>query len=128
MILKTSSIKSVEPKKGGVGVGNSSRARRDRSEINSNEVDSGEFEDDEVGKKVQKTSKSKNLSKSKTVGSLDFLTPRAKLVFTKLRQVFFKALILYHFDSKCHIRMETDVSGYAIGEVLNQLTSDNLSQ
>ena len=42
-----------------------------------------------------------------------------------MRQTFNEAPILQHFDPKCHIRIETDVSGYAIGGVLSQLTSDN---
>ena len=72
--------------------------------------------------------KSKNLSKSKkTVGS-DFLTPRVKLAFTELRQAFVKSLILHHFDPERHIRIETDVSSYAIGGVLSQLTSDDLGR
>ena len=84
------------------------------------EVNGDEVEVDEVGKKVQNLSKSK-----KTVRSSDFLTPGAKITFTKLRQTFLKAPILYHFDLKRHIRIETDVSGYAIGGVLSQLTSDD---
>ena len=92
------------------------------------EVDSGKVEVDKVGRKGRKTSKSKNLSKSKkTVGS-DFLTPGAKLVFTKLRQAFLKTPILYHFDPERHIRIGTDISGYAIGGVLSQLTSDDLGR
>ena len=59
------------------------------------------------------------------VRSSDFFTLRAKLAFTKLRQVFLKAPILHHFDPEQHIRIETDVSGYAIGRVPSQLTSDN---
>ena len=62
------------------------------------------------------------------VRSSDFLTSGAKLVFTKLRQAFLKALILYHFNPEGHIRIETDVSGYAIGGVLSQLTLDNSGQ
>ena len=42
--------------------------------------------------------------------------------------MFVKALILYHFDLKCHIRIKTDASGYAIDEILSLLTLDNLSQ
>ena len=73
-------------------------------------------------------SKSKNLFKSKkTVGSLDFFIPRVKLTFSKLRQAFLKALILYHFNPERNIRIETDVSGHAIGGVLGQLTLDDLS-
>ena len=87
-MLKTSEdtksiIRLIE---GGVGVGNNSRTRRDGYEIDGIEVDSSEVGDDEVRKKVQKTPKSKNLSKSKKmIGSLDFFTPRTKLIFTKLR-------------------------------------------
>ena len=135
-MLKTS--ESIEPLtwpgESVVGVGGDSRARRDankldRNELGGNEVDGGEVKVDEVGKKVQKTTKSKNLSKSKnTVGSSDFLTPKAKLAFIELRQVFLKALILHHFDLERHIRIETNVSGYAIGGVLSQLTLDDLSQ
>ena len=49
-------------------------------------------------------------------------------MFTEFRQAFFKASILHHFDLKRHIRIETDVSGYAIDGVLSQLTSDDLGQ
>ena len=36
-------------------------------------------------------------------------------------------MILQHFDPECHIRMEKDASGYAIGGILSQLTSDHLT-
>ena len=126
-MLKTSSIESAEPRKGVVGVGGGSRAGRDRgidgSEMNDVEVDGGEVEVDEVGKKARKTSKSKNSSKSKkAVGPSDFLTPGAKLAFTELRQAFLKAPILHHFNPERHIWIETDVSGYAISGILSQLT------
>ena len=62
------------------------------------EVDGGEVEVDEVGKKVQISYKSK-----KTVRSLDFLIPGAKLAFTKWRQAFIKAAIFHHFDPECCI-------------------------
>ena len=55
-------------------------------------------------------------------------TPKARLTFSQLRKAFTKALILQHFVSKCHIRIETDASGYAIDGVLSQLTLDNLGQ
>ena len=101
----------------------------DRSDLDGGEVDSGEVEVDEVGKKVQKTSKSKNSSKSKkAIGPSDFLTLGAKLAFTELRQAFLKALILHHFDLEHHIRIETNASGYAIIGVLSQLTSDDSSR
>ena len=93
--------------------------------MNNVEVDGAEIEVDEVGKIARKMSKSKNLSKSKMVGS-NFPTLGAKLAFTKMRQAFLKAAILHHFNPERHIRIETDVSGYAIGGVLSQLTSDDL--
>ena len=83
----TPMLKTAKPRKDKVGVGGDSRARRGASEINTSriddvEVDSGEVEVDEVEKKGQKTSKSKNLSKLKKTIESDFFTPRAKLAFT----------------------------------------------
>ena len=133
-ILKTSgSTKpSTRPGEGIVGVIGDSRAGRDGIDWSGSdviEVDGGEVEVGEIGKKDQKTSKSKNLSKSKkAVGLSDFLIPGAKLAFTKLRQAFLKAPILHHFDLERHIRIETDVLSYAIGGVLSQLTLDDLGQ
>ena len=132
-MLKTSNTELAEPKKGRIGFGGDSRARRGRNEIDRSgmdnvKVDDGEVEVDEVGKKGQKTSKSKNWSKSKKTIRLDFLTPGARLAFTKLRQAFVKASILYHFNPKYHIQIKTNVLGYAIGGVLNQLTLDDLGQ
>ena len=129
----TSILKIAKPRKGGDGVGSDSRVGRGGSEIDGSriddvEVDGGEVEVDKIGKKAQNLFKFKNLFKSKRMVGLDFLTPRAKLAFTKLRQAFVKAPILYHFDLEYHIRIETDVSGYAIGGVLSQLISDNSGQ
>ena len=123
-MLKTLSTESAKSRKGGVGVGDDSRARRGGSKNNGSridnvEVDGSKVEVDEFEKKGRKTSKSKNSFKSKkTVGSV-FFTPGARLAFTKLRQVFIKAPILHHFNPECHIRIETDISGYAISRVLN---------
>ena len=126
-------LKIAGLRKGGVGVGGDSRAERggskiDRSEIDNVEIDSNEIKVDEIKKKDRKMSKSKNLSKSKIIVVLNFLIPGAKLAFTKLRQVFLIALILHHFDLERHIRIETGISGYAIGEVLSQLTLDDLGR
>ena len=124
-MLKTLNTKSAEPRKGGVGIDDVNRVRRAGSEIDDgkkidgDKVDSAELEDDEVEKKVQKTSKSKNLSKSKTTVRMHFFIPKAKLAFTKLRQAFLKVLIFYHFDLECHIQIEIDISGYAIGGVFS---------
>ena len=121
-------LKIAEPRKSGVGVGGNSRVGRGRREIDRSGIDDVEVEVefDEVGKKVRNLFKSRNLPKSKKiVRCSDFLTPKAKLAFIELRQTFFKALILPHFNPECHIRIETDVSGYAIGGFLNQLTLDD---
>ena len=129
-MLKTSGSTEplTRPGEGVVGVGGDNRDRRDASKLDGSKLDGDENDDGEV-EKVQKTTKSKNLSKSKkALGPLDFLTPGAKLAFTKLRQAFLKAPILYYFDPKRHIRIQTDVSGYAIGGVLSQLISDDLGQ
>ena len=96
-----------------VGVGSESRAGSNGSELDRSKVDGGKVGDDEIEKKVQ------NLSKSKKTVQSDFLTPKAKLAFAKLRQAFVKAPILHHFDLERHIRIETDASGYAIGGVLS---------
>ena len=56
-------LKTAKPRKGGDGVGGDSRARRDGidgSGMDDVEVDGGEVEVDEVGKKGRKTSKSKS--------------------------------------------------------------------
>ena len=128
-MLKTLSTKSAKPRKSRVEIGGGSRAGHDGSEIDSGEVDDGKVEDDKVEKKVQKMSKSKNLSKSKkTVGFSDFLTFKAKLGFTKLRQVFFKTPILHYFNPKHHIRIEINTSCYAISGVFSQFTSDDLGR
>ena len=125
-------LKIAKLRKGGVGVGGDSKTGRDGSKlegrrIDEDEVDGDEFGnevDDDIGMTVQKSSKSKNLFKSKKT-ELGFLTSGARKAFTELRQAFIKAPILYHFDPERHIRVETDASGYAIGGVLSQLTSDD---
>ena len=61
-------------------------------------------------------------------GAMDYLTSGAKRAFTQLRQAFTKALILRHFEPECYIWIETHASGYAIGGLLSQLTSNNLGQ
>ena len=46
------------------------------------------------------------------------------MVFNHLGLAFTKAPILWHFDPKCHILIETNISGYAIGGMLSQLASE----
>ena len=130
-MLKTLNTKSIESRKCVVGLGNRSRAGRDKDELDGSRMDNVEIDDSKVGgDEVRKKGRqmSKNLSKSKkTVGS-DFFTPGARLAFTKLIQTFVKAPILHHFDSECHIQVETDALGHVIGRVLSQLTLDDLGQ
>ena len=75
----------------------------------------------------RKSAKSKSWTKSgNNLEEPKFLISKAKEAFNRLRQAFNKALIFQHFDPECHIRIETDVSGYAIKGVLSQLTSNQV--
>ena len=86
------------------------------------EVDSISSGDDHNDKTVERsllTSKNSN-------EATGYLTHGVKQAFTQLRQAFTKAPILQHFDPECHIRIETDVSGYVMSGILSQLTLENL--
>lgn len=61
-------------------------------------------------------------------GSLNFSILGTKLSFTKLRQVFVKTSIFYHFNPECHIQIETDALEYVIAGVISQLILDDLGQ
>ena len=74
------------------------------------------------GKNSSKSGNSPNFGATKSGPS--FLTPEARSAFNRLRLAFTEAPILRHFDPECHIRIETGVSGYAIGGVLSQLASE----
>ena len=74
-----------------------------------------------------KNKKSKKLMYMPNIGATretNFLTPNIKKAFNYLRLAFIEARILWHFDLESHIKIKTDVSGYAIGEVLSQLNLD----
>ena len=58
----------------------------------------------------------------------NYLILDAKKAFNLLRYAFIQALIFQHFDPKRNMQIETDVLGYAIGEILSQLTLNNLGQ
>ena len=76
------------------------------------------------GKKSKKPPKSRNSSNFDTKNTEpSFLTPEARSAFNHLRLAFTKAPILWHFDPECHIQIEIDALGYAIGSMLNQLAS-----
>ena len=72
------------------------------------------------GKKLSRSGNLLNFSAKKTGPSL--LSPDAKTIFNCLWLAFIKAPILWYFDPECHIQIETDTLGYAIGGVLSQLT------
>ena len=131
-MLKTLNTELAKPRKGVVGFGGGGRAGRDigkldKSRIDNVEVDGGKVRNNEVRKKSQKET-SKNLSKSKKIVELDFLTLRARLAFTKIRQAFVKFPIFHYFDLEYHIRVKIDATSYAIGRLFNQLTLDDLGQ
>ena len=80
------------------------------------------------GKNQAKTTKFKILIKSKNhdfpksrteKAGTSFLTPKARLAFTQLKQAFIEAPILHHLDPESQIRIKTDASGYAIGGILS---------
>ena len=94
--------------------------------------DDNEIVRDGGDRNLSKSKKSKNAKSGiqmhfGATGEPKFLTPDAREAFNQLRQAFTKAPIFQHFDPECYIRIETDVSGYAIGGVLSQLTSDHLT-
>ena len=78
---------------------------------------------------IIKIKRSKNYRASRIPTRLtNYLTPKARLALTQLGKAFTKALILQYFNLDCHIRIETNTSGYAINRILSQLTLDNLGQ
>ena len=70
--------------------------------------------------KIMITSKNHDFPKSRTKkAGPGFFTPKIRLAFTLLKQVFIEAPILHYFDPESYIQIEIDVSGYAIGGLLN---------
>ena len=69
--------------------------------------------------KMSKNAKSKIQTRIGATGESTFLTSDTREAFNQLRQAFTKAPILLYFDPECHIRIETDASGYAIGKVFS---------
>ena len=96
------------------------------SRVDDNEVASGGGAGwSDASKKSAKSNswtKSGHLGNSNDLEERKFLTSDAREVFNRLRQAFTEVPILWHFDPECHIRDETDASGYAIRRVLSQLT------
>ena len=114
----TGSTANFEEIKGGI----------DGNSVVSDVVRSSDVTNPTKRKNLVKTTKSKIWVKSKKhnfpkfrpeKAGTGFLTPKTRLAFTQLRQVFVKAPILHHFNSESHIQIETDASGYVISGVLN---------
>ena len=108
------------------------KGRVDGNSVVDHVVSGGEVTNPTKRKNPVKTTKSKILVKSKNhnfpksrpkEAGTGFLTPKASLAFTQLRQAFVEAPILHHFDPEICIKIETDASGYTIGGVLSQLSS-----
>ena len=82
------------------------------------------FKSQNLAKSGKKLSKSRN---STNFGAIEtgpkFLIFDAKTTFNPLLLAFTKARILWHFNSKYHIKIETNTLGYIIGKILTQLTS-----
>lgn len=57
-----------------------------------------------------------------------FFISKARLALSKLRQVFVKTLIFYHFNPKYYIQIQIYISKYIISEILSLLTLDNFGQ
>src|SRR5450755_1713069 len=66
------------------------------------------------------------MMKGKKIGEFHWLK-KADNVFEMLKDFFTIALILRMFNPSLRIRMETDVSGFALGAVISQLFSDLVS-
>ena len=54
----------------------------------------------------------------------DFFIFKAKKAFIHLKKIFTKVSILYYFDPKHYIRIETNALEYAIDQILSQITLD----
>ena len=73
------------------------------------------------GKKLWKSGNSTNFNV--TENKSKFLTFDVRIAFHRLWLAFTEALILWHFNLKYYICIEIDILGYAIVEILSQLTS-----
>ena len=78
-------------------------------------------------KKEIKRKRNRNRSRSRSRERLsnDFLTSEIYEAFKRLRNAFFKAFILQHFDSTRFIRVKIDVSNKTIDEIFCQSDDQN---
>ncbi len=125
MLKTTSAAGPTNPEQGGQGIQMENQGEKELAQKS------------HKGQKGQKTAKSKKwirakkakASRAKNLGQSGlFFTTNARRTFTELRQAFVEAPILNHFDPERYIRIKTDASGYAIGGILSQLTSDDSGQ
>lgn len=65
-----------------------------------------------------------NGSSLKTIDNFSFLSSETRLAFSRIRQVFTKAPIFYHFNLKRYISIKTDTFSYDLGDILSQLISE----
>ena len=90
----------------------SSKSRKSKSEKT--------FKSQNLAKSEKKLSKSRNSTNFNAMeDGPKFLTPDTRTAFNCLRLAFTEAPIIWHFDPKCHIRIEIDALGYAICGVLS---------
>ena len=71
-----------------------------------------------------KLAKSDFTKPMRRVEESSFLTTDAQQAFTQLGQAFIEAPILRHFDLERYIQIKIDASGYTIGGVFSQMTSE----
>ena len=108
---------------GGGGDGSSDGSKRVEPKTGRSESQKLSKSGNSEGKKSAKSKKPLKSGNSPNFNAKEagpnFLTPEAKAAFNRLWLAFTETPILQHFDPECHIRIETDALGYAIGGVLS---------
>ena len=112
---------------GDYGDGSSNGSKRVKPKTGRSESQKLSKSGNSEGKKSAKSKKPSKSGNSPNFNAKEagpsFLTPKARSAFNCLRLTFTEAPILWNFDPKCYIRIKTDVSAYAISELLSQLAS-----
>lgn len=102
---------------------NNKHNQRKRDNIASAGVTGKNIQIQSIGAKSKNLSKSKKPNFAKTNSSkTDFFIFETKKAFAYLQKTFIKVPILYYFDPKHYIWIETDTFNYTIGRILSQLT------
>lgn len=116
-ILENIKLARLEKSKNEIGSDNKNKFNN-KSEISNNELKNNKVGNDKV---VKKKNHWKIFIFKKTVILiiLDFFTPRTRLTFTKLKQVFIKTLIFYYFHLKYFIQIKTNALEYGINKVFS---------